>query len=306
MALEKFTRTLSAYTQLETLVLTVWVPDSWSDRVLAALFFSCPQSLKVLQIDYHNYFRESRRLDIAVRTLEAPLLRQVPTLGNLVYFSLSGSYLPVVEDLLVILDYIPEVTALRLPRIRKPVNVDLITRIAADLIGRVTFEKCPKVGNLAQSSSTLDESLSLLVPMVQAMPKTFLNSLAATFLRESEDAFLPALQRQVRSLTSIDFDRCEVSSMTIQKILCSCPVLETFDAAHFGNRESFLTLEDATVQEWLSVKLTVLGLVIDLGGMDVPNLDWDDLTSEQHTCLGKLDAFYRQIGALTNLRRLKL
>lgn len=303
MALEKFTRILSAYTQLETLVLGVWVPDSWSDRVLAAIFFSCPQSLKILRIDYNNYLGESRRLGIAARTLEAPLLRQLPTLGNLVDFSLSGPYQPVVEDLLVILDYIPEVTTLGLPRIRKPETVD---RVDADVIGRVAVVKCPKVRNLAQSSSPLDECLSLLMPIIQAMPTTSLNSLAATFLRESEDTFWPALQRHVGSLTSINFDKCEVCSETIQKILCSCTLLETFDAAHLDNRECFLTLEDATSREWVSTKLTLLGLMIDLGDMDIPDLDWDDLTSEQQTCLRKLDAFYRQIGALTNLRRLTL
>ncbi|KAG0072505.1 hypothetical protein BGZ89_005614 [Linnemannia elongata] len=268
MALEKFTRILSAYTQLETLVLGIWVPDSWSDRVLAAIFFSCPQSLKILRIDYNNYLGESRRLSIAARTLEAPLLRQLPTLCNLVDFSLSGPYLPVVEDLLVILDYIPEVITLGLPRTRKPVTVD---RVDADVIGRVAVVKCPKVRNLAQSSSPLDDT--------------------------------PATRR---ILTSINFDKCEVCSETIQKILCSCPLLETFDAAHFDNRESFLTLEDATSREWVSTKLTLLGLVIDLGDMNIPDLDWDDLTSEQQTCLRNLDAFYRQIGALTNLRRLTL
>ncbi|KAF9125537.1 hypothetical protein BG015_004872, partial [Linnemannia schmuckeri] len=306
MALEKFTRTISGYTKLETLVLDVWVPDSWSDRVLAAVFFSCPQSVKILRIDFQNYLGESRRLDIAARILEAPLLRQDPTLHNLVEFFLSGPYLPVLEDLLVMLEYIPEVTTLGLPRIRKPVDADPFDRDAADAVGRVAVEKCPKIRNLVQCSGTLDSSLSLLAPVIEAMPQTSLKSLAAVLLCESEDPFMPALHRHIGSLTSIDFDRCEVSSRTIHRILRSCPRLEKFEAAHIYNRKCFLTLEDATAQPWASTKLKSLGLVIDLGDMDIPDVDWHDLTLEQKTSLGQLDVFYRQIGALTRLRHLVL
>ncbi|KAF8944214.1 hypothetical protein BGZ47_004520 [Haplosporangium gracile] len=306
MALEKFTRTISGYTKLETLALDLWVPDSWSDRVLAAIFFSCPQSIKVLRIDFQNYLGESKRFDIAARTLEAPLLRQEPTLHNLIEFCLSGPYLLVLEDLLVMLEYIPEVITLGLPRIRKPIDADSFDRDAADAVGRVAVEKCPKVRNLAQCSGTLDNSLSLLVPFVEALPKTSLKSLAAILFCESEDPFLPALHRHVGSLTSIDFDKCEVSSRTIHRILRGCPFLEKFEAAHIYNCKSFLTLEDATAQPWASTKLTSLGLVIELGDMDIPDVDWHDLTLEQKTSLGQLDVFYRQIGALTSLKHLAL
>ncbi|KAG0311535.1 hypothetical protein BGZ97_011816 [Linnemannia gamsii] len=236
MALEKFTRTLSVYTELKTLVLDIWAPDSWSDRVLAAVFFSCPESVKVLRIGLQSYIGESRRVAIAARTLEAPLLRQVPSLSNLAEFSLSGSYLPVMEDLLVMLEYIPNVTTLCLPRIRRPADVHLV--------GQIAVERCPNVRNLAQVSCWEDDSLSVLVPV--------------------------------------------------------------FETAHFYNRECVLTLEDATVFPWASTRLTSLGLVIDLGEMYVPDLDWEDLTQEEQATLTLLDAFYSQIGVLTSMRKLTL
>jgi hypothetical protein len=298
MALEKFTRTLSVYTELKTLVLDIWAPDSWSDRVLAAVFFSCPESVKVLRIGLQSYIGESRRVAIAARTLEAPLLRQVPSLSNLAEFSLSGSYLPVMEDLLVMLEYIPNVTTLCLPRIRRPADVHLV--------GQIAVERCPNVRNLAQVSCWEDDSLSVLVPVVQAMPMLSLQSIGMTFLREREDPFFPALERHISSLTCITFDWCEVSSRSIQMILCFFPFLEKFETAHFYNRECVLTLEDATVFPWASTRLTSLGLVIDLGEMYVPDLDWEDLTQEEQATLTLLDAFYSQIGVLTSMRKLTL
>ncbi|KAK3807413.1 MAG: hypothetical protein JOS17DRAFT_766711 [Linnemannia elongata] len=277
------------------------------DRVLVAVFFSCPRSVRELHCHLNDCVRPPHQAGSGVisspaDTSDVTLMRQHAPLDNLTELSIGGDFHPRIEDLFAMLMNCPKIVTLEIPRIRLPFQTSLVTPSFA--------KHCPNLQNLAQRVAGKNYSQCIIMSIVLAMAEGLFKSLKIRGFNDTNDRLCSTLQPHFESLVCIYFDGCKsVSGRAILTVLCSCPVLEEFVVGSSSSfPECFIALEDATTHNWVATRLKTLCMIVYIKDIDYLDLclNWDEYTSQEQLTLLQLDSFYKQIGALVDLKDLDL
>ncbi|KAG0279338.1 hypothetical protein BGZ96_001986 [Linnemannia gamsii] len=295
-------KVLKGCQKLETMEMTLWIPESQTKPVATSLFLSAPSCLKVFRIMLMN----QNDLGFPFRPeLSDPnpwvqdYIRSLPQTPRtaLREWDIDGNCHFVFEDTLQMLDKCPEIVTCCMP--------PYVTNLSDNYVAPLFLVYNPKLKSLAQWSKVPATQSSVIVSVAKIMPPRTLETFR---YRGRPYTILPvgaSLRPHFPSLINLALD-CGVmlDSDTIRTILVGCPNLEECEFKF----HSYIFLQDAVAKPWASTKIRKLELGVDFGDLDKATLDqdWSKLSTKKKALLRQLEAFYRQIGSLTNLTHLDI
>ncbi|KAF9899667.1 hypothetical protein EC991_008512 [Linnemannia zychae] len=287
----RLARTLSGMRVPSSLSLHLQACGKYTDKVVPALFFACPQSLRTLDIDLSRSYCASGSLATTMTatadpgmdmTIDEDLPQRQDPLLNLACWGVKSTVPFSYDTLQLMLSHCPNVNKFEVPCL---LNIN-----DADIVARLIIDSCPKLSALSQQYTFDDATGMLMVAISRISPENTLKGVKFSGLDDPDDALLLSLWPHFDSLSSVELLSCiEVSSEVLQVLLYHCSALEVLVVASTDNCGSSIHLEDAVVEIWASSKFTRLQSTVVI----------PELGEEATTTL--LDRFYRMIGMLVNL-----
>ncbi|KAF9123054.1 hypothetical protein BGW39_009315 [Mortierella sp. 14UC] len=200
--------------------------------------------------------------------------------------------------------FFPELTSMDIPTVVGD-DPDFRFRVA-----EVIVSACPKLKSLRKRDIMEDEEKELAFAFLDSMKKDTLESLEFAWYSEETEEISWALVHHIKSVRSLVFEECrEISDASVSWMLRRCPTLETFKISPaFGlDAEVVLPLGSLTKQTWASNKFQELQLCVHLDEVqELPGEKELFFSDPMPHWTIDLERFYRQIGALTQLRVLDL
>ncbi|KAG0302821.1 hypothetical protein BGZ97_002160 [Linnemannia gamsii] len=295
-------RGIKGCSRLETMNITLLIPESQTKPVATSIFLSAPNSLKVFQLELMN---QNKSRSLFGPELGDPnpwvqdyimSLPQTPR-TNLKEWSVVGDCHFVFEDTLQMLDKCPEIVTCGMP--------PFMTNLADNYVAPLFLVYNPKLKSMAQWNKVPATHSSVIVSVAKIMPPRTLETFR---YRARPYTIIPlgsSLQGHFPSLINIALDcGAMLGSDTIRAILVNCPNLEEFEVRF----HSYIRLQDAVAKPWASTKIRKLELAVDFDDIDKTTLDedWGKLSTKKKAVLRQMDALYQRIGSLTNLTHLDL
>ncbi|KAK3846474.1 MAG: hypothetical protein J3R72DRAFT_417676 [Linnemannia gamsii] len=277
----RLARTISEMKVLGSLALNIQACGKHTDKIIPALFMSCPPSVHTLDIRLSLCARRFGSLTVE-ETMEGSFPQHQHPLLNLSYWNVKSMAPFSIESIESMFARCPNVNKLEIPRLNSTNDVNIAARLILD--------NCPKLVGLSQRHAYSDTAGVLMVAIARAMPEKTLKSVEFSGLDDPDDMLLYSLWPHFNSLSSVELYNCvEASREVFRVVLCHCPTLEVLVVGSSEGSEASIRLEDAVAVTWLSNKFTHLELTIL-----IPE-------SSTEVKMTLLDRFYRKIGALVNL-----
>ncbi|KAG0295296.1 hypothetical protein BGZ96_012069 [Linnemannia gamsii] len=303
-----------------------WPPTS--------IFFSCPPSLQSLEIylsadeDSLEGFSGHQRWpeglhskevsDEECRSVTVPR-RQEP-LTHLIRLSFSDNigddFAMSKADFLSILDHSPNLLDLMIPTVSPIGNVQTLAQ--------EVVQRCPKVDRLNQVGIIRNgDAQELMLQILEKLPPQQVQRFGfqGIYPLWMWDAIEFRFLRHASTLREVIITCIlNVDSKAIQVLLVECRALELLDI-HRCEDESMeslaITLEDATEFPWACTRIRTLGLTVIIPVLPFYQLSPDvvpyynrlsptTLSAAEAEQFHSLEDLYRQLGALTELRWLRL
>ncbi|KAG0279726.1 hypothetical protein BGZ95_000389 [Linnemannia exigua] len=284
----RLARTISDMKVLGSLTLNIHACGKHTDKIIPALFMSCPQSVHTLDMKLTLFARPSASLRKGVMGagLEETMVETFPQhlgpLPNLSYWNVQSAASFSMDSLESMLARCPNVNKLEIPELNNTNDVNIAARL---ILGN-----CPKLVGLSQQHTFSDTAGELTAAIARAMPEKTLKSIEFSGLDDPYDALLFSLWPHLDSLSSVELLHCvEATSEVFRILFRKCPTLEVLVVGSSEDSEFSIHLEDAVAQTWASNRFTRLELTVLI----------PELSTKAKVTL--LDRFYRQIGALVNL-----
>ncbi|KAG0380394.1 hypothetical protein BGX24_008643 [Mortierella sp. AD032] len=317
--------------------------DSPMNRVRSDVFFACPPTLQSIRLSSHQRYlsdnnviledyiqlppgtpqtweKSDEECGLLTTTTTALPRRQEPLL-DLKDLSLGSSAEDITDfELLLILQHCPNLTTLKAPSLPEVYDVQ-------DMAQK-TAQYCPKLSDLS-TIGTSEQNFSVqksMVLMLQTLPEQQVTRIQCT---GSLEWYLQGLsnagsifRRHSSTLRKIFITGCRnLDSKVIQAIVVGCEALEqlnvTWAMESNGQRRLCIDLDDAVEFPWACTKLQELTLTIAIPDHPfhlvtegvAPYYERPPPTAfsaGEKQQLKSLETLYRQIGALTNMRKLDL
>ncbi|KAF9549197.1 hypothetical protein EC957_004497 [Mortierella hygrophila] len=211
-------------------------------------------------------------------------------------------------DMAAIFAHCPALVELHIPDLDEGADVRRVARCIA--------ESCPRITQVFQHGEVGDDR-QLTLEIVRAVEEQKLEVLLFSGFQGADDLIPVMLQRHSTVLRELRLKDCiQLSSKSIQKILCTGQGLEVLRIESIRPAMSFITLEDAVAVEWVSKNVKQLRLEFKIGatippspdayykrlGKEVPLV----LTEDERAQFSLLETLYRRIGALVELEHLDM
>ncbi|KAK3814547.1 MAG: hypothetical protein JOS17DRAFT_760739 [Linnemannia elongata] len=316
--------------------------ESLIPKVVIDIFFACPPSLRklILASHFQNGYSQSRTFSIEYNEFEPGTLqswekpdadcglattttmtmpRRHEPLLDLKELHLGGLGNFSGDELQSTLHHCPNLTTLHLPGLH---DIDDIPRFGGEIA-----RWCPKLSDLANNGfrSGDEELKKLLVWILRALPlqqatRFVLNGLPSATIEGLDDAgsIFKGHSRTLREISLHGY--MNVDSKVVQTILVQCEALESLKVHCPRGSDRYqvcLVLEDATEFPWACTRMQDLRLTIIIPDKPLHRpadglLPYYDrpppttLSAEERQQFKDLESFYRQLGKLTQLRRLEL
>jgi hypothetical protein len=324
---------------LQILRLELYQRDNWEmpSDLVPALFFSCPASLRSLNLSLveEGSCWEEPIFDEYLNTVQGELQPwekdevecQVPAvmpqrqepLVCMTRLELSDARdVGMTESqFLSMLAHCPNLTHLAIPKQTGIKDVDHLAEEIAQL--------CPKLSSVRNANSQGHLTQRLVVEMLRTLPHQQVKMLHCRSSRKSSDPHLydsgSVFLRHSSTLQSIVLSGCQfVNSETIKVILIECGALEELSVSwrRSNTRQQLcIDLRDAIEFPWVCTRIRSIVLTVAIPDEPFYHLAKDTmpyyerpapilLSTAERKQLQSLEALYRQIGVLTELRTLDL
>ncbi|KAG0366262.1 hypothetical protein BGX24_003783 [Mortierella sp. AD032] len=335
-----FSRTLSSINTLRSLSLSIHTEHLSAEDVLKALVHNSPSFLEFFSLfleaedspvalgaadlddesalsntedlsggkdyllDAEGSNDEFAHLSDTVSALLGPITGRKEPLGKLTDWRLITNRIDIdVEVFISVLKFLPELTSMDVPSIgfQAPVHTfDAAIRIS---------KACPKLRNLSKRHIHTDKEGTMVMALLHNIPINTVESLQIARLTEDVRTFGDALDFHKESIKSIVFDECRwIAAESLVSIFFQSSVLEVFRISMYRGSMFKVLLEDLVRQQWASNKFKDLKLYLQFvdNRHDAEQPAELDTTDSTPNWAIDLERFYRQIGALTQLRTLDL
>ncbi|OAQ32002.1 hypothetical protein K457DRAFT_135750 [Linnemannia elongata AG-77] len=305
-----FARTLTGLSQLQELYTGLYANDDVLDRTIPTIFYSLPQSIKILDIDQDYNPDESGPVTVErnVRTTQDPVSRRQEPLLQLTHWRVRTVKGFTGDTIRSMIQQCPSLVELEMPKIQP------IPEIDRPGLAEFIVDHCPKLHTLIQDDDTHDLDGQMAVAIMDAMAQDTLRGFKCTEIIDRFGELEVAIGRHAASLTTIAIHYAELAEETILTILFNCEALEIFDveteAGHYSDAE--VLLENLVAVDWASKRLRTLKLIVNIGDTGIlrsPIYLRDApvrLSDEEQNQLSFLELLYEQIGLLTELEHLSL
>ncbi|KAG0279729.1 hypothetical protein BGZ95_000392 [Linnemannia exigua] len=322
------TDTIASLKKLSILQLYISGPKEHWFSMGSAIFFSCPSTLETLTIfiesdsmsrqpdpdpsvETQNWYLQAKEGDkddqgnlVAAPRREEPLVK----LRDLQLWEMDTA--TVREDIIAILEHCPNIETFQLPPVSRMLSGSDFAGIIAGL--------CPRVTSLTTYQFPDGSDNELTFRVMEALPAQQLETFSCSNsdFHMDEIAARSIFQRHSTTLRHINFAFCgQIQSKAMLTILVECVALEKLelrqDEAHGG---IIIHLEDAIEKPWMCTKVQRFDLTVGVFELELepdqePYYDRDSpiiLTPAEEQQFAMLEKLYRQIGLLTEVRRLDL
>ncbi|KAF9117607.1 hypothetical protein BGX30_005312, partial [Mortierella sp. GBA39] len=310
-------RALSSISTLRSLSLKLYSKDLVAEETLKALVHNLPALLESFSLlfetlrgqglppsDEEDDDDEVRLVD-TVSALLGPITERKEPLRRLTDWGLVISFGDIEADVIVpLFELLPELVSIDVPSIglQAPVHTfDVATRIS---------KACPKLRHLRKLHTYTDKEGTMALAFLHNMPVNTVESLHIARLSEDVRTFGDGLDLHKESIKSIVFDRCRwIDVDSLVSIFFQSSILEVFRISMSLYSRFEIPLERLVTQQWASTKFRELKLYLRLADNEQnPEHPADALAITESIpdwAIG-LERFYRQVGALAQLRILDL
>ena len=310
-------RTLSSMSALGSLSLKLYSEDLTAEETLKALFHNLPALLGSFSLLFETFEGqglppsdeedddEKVRLVDTVSALLGAITERKEPLRRLTDWGLVISFGDIEADIVVpLFEFLPELVSIDVPSIglQEPVHTfDVATRIS---------KACPNLRHLRKLHTYTDKEGTMALAFLHNMPVNTVESLHIARLSEDVRTFGDGLDFHKGSIKSIVFDGCRwINVDSLVSIFFQSLILEVFRISMTFDSRFEIPLERLVTQQWASTKFRELKLYLRLiDNEQNPEHPADVLTIAESIpdwAIG-LERFYRQVGALTQLRILDL
>ncbi|KAG9066009.1 hypothetical protein KI688_001225 [Linnemannia hyalina] len=310
-------RALSSMSTLRSLSLKLYTKDLVAEETLKALVHNLPALLESFSLvfetlqgqrlppsDEEDDDDEVRLVD-TVSALLGPITERKEPLRRLTDWGLVITFGDIEADVIVpLFEFLPELVSIDVPSIglQAPVHTfDVATRIS---------KACPKLRHLRKLHTYTDKEGTMALAFLHSMPVNTVESLHIAQLSEDVRTFGDGLDFHKESIKSIVFDRCRwIDVDSLVSIFFQSSNLEVFRISRSFYSRFEIPLECLVTQQWASTKFRELELYLRLTDNEQnPEHPADALTIAESIPDWAIDLerFYRQVGALTQLRILDL
>ncbi|KAG0053027.1 hypothetical protein BGZ89_003028 [Linnemannia elongata] len=310
-------RVLSSMSALRSLSLTLFSEYLAAEKTLKAIVHSLPALLESFSLHYGTFQiqrlpppneevndEEVRLVDRAAALL-GPITERREPLRRLTDWGLVIDYGNIEANFVVpLFELFPELITMDVPSIgfQAPVHTfDVATRIS---------KACPKLRHLRKLHTHTDKEGTMALAFLHNMPVNTVESLHIARLSEDVRTFGDGLDFHKGSIKSIIFDGCRwIDADSLVSIFFQSSILEVFRISMSSDSRFEIPLERLVTQQWASTKFRELKLYLRLTDNEQnPEHPTDALAIAESIpdwAIG-LERFYRQVGALTQLRILDL
>ncbi|KAF9546019.1 hypothetical protein EC957_010295 [Mortierella hygrophila] len=310
-------RALSSMSTLRSLSLKLYSKNLVAEETLKALVHNLPALLESFSLlfetlqgqglppsDEEDNDDEARLVD-TVSALIGPITERKEPLRRLTDWGLVITFGDIEADVVVpLFEFLPELVSIDVPSIglQAPVHTfDVATRIS---------KACPKLRHLRKLHTYTDKEGTMALAFLHSMPVNTVESLHIARLSEDVRTFGDGLDFHKESIKSIVFDGCRwIDADSLVSIFFQSSNLEVFRISMSLYSRFEIPLERLVTQQWASTKFRELELCLRLTDNEQnPEHPADALTIAESIpdwAIG-LERFYRQVGALAQLRILDL
>ncbi|KAK3837730.1 MAG: hypothetical protein JOS17DRAFT_771247 [Linnemannia elongata] len=309
--IDSICKSFSELKMLDAIDLTLLIPKvGLSDKVVAKLFFSLPQSTKTVSIVVTSrYGTNDRTTNYARYPPNFPRRKEPLSKLTSLRAQFPGGF--DADTVLAIMDHCPEVVTLEIPVLERGQGEAYVSQHIVDC--------CPKLADLSlHFDDDCDVSTSLMTEIIKSMPENTLQSIYVEGYHDHDTNLADSLQRHFGSLIKIEFEETRhFDGYFLEIVLHGCQVLEvlTVDgrrAGCFG-----VPLKDILLYKWVSKSLRDLQFAVkfpnmrELDAMEVPSGSKTKskpgvITEAQKKGSTLLGTLYRKIRFLENLENLQL
>lgn len=310
-------RAFSSMSTLRSLSLKLYSEDLIAEETLNALVHNLPALLESFSLLFETFQvqglppsdeeddDEKVYLVDTVSALLGPIKERKEPLRRLTDWGLVISFGNIEADVVVpLFELLPELVSIDVPSIglQAPVHTfDVATRIS---------KACPKLRHLRKLHTHTDKEGTMALAFLHNMPVNTVESLHIARLSEDVRTFGDGLDFHKGSIKSIVFEGCRwIDADSLVSIFFQSSILEVFRISMSFDSRFEIPLERLITQEWASTKFRELKLYLRLTDNEQnPGHPANALTIAESIpdwAIG-LERFYRQVGALTQLRILDL
>ncbi|KAF9549188.1 hypothetical protein EC957_004488 [Mortierella hygrophila] len=301
-------RTLTSLTQLQELHTSLLSAVDVLDHTIPTIFFSLPQSIRVLDLDLCEQFTDPATFDRGVRMTQGPVSRRQEPLLQLTHWQVQTVQGFTDDTFRSMIQQCPALVQMEMPRIRS------ILKIVRPSLAQFIINHCPSLHTLNWGIDTYGLLEHKVMAIMNAMPQDTLRALKFKEFIDRTGELGEAIERHAASLTTIVIDYAELTEDTIQTILIDCEALEVFDIETEScyPSDGEIHLVNLVAVPWAPTRLRTLKLIVNIGDTgilksplylrDAPVL----LSDEEQDQLSFLEILYGQIGMLTELEHLSL
>ncbi|KAF9154928.1 hypothetical protein BG015_011613 [Linnemannia schmuckeri] len=307
-------KVLSSIGTLRSLTMSFCLDVLTAKEVLQILVHGCPDSLESFSLFYdrieepddyedEELYEEDAELEETVSTLLGPMMERQEPLRRLTEWRLNvnGEYIDR-DTFFSLLKFLPELTSMDMP----PINCSedgSVREVVTQIV-----KGCPKLKGVSKHDSYRDIGGTMMIAFLQGMPVNTVESVQISALDEDWEQLDEGLEAQKESVENIVLDECTMISIgSVIWIFFYCSALEVFRINIDWLSRVTIPLDDLVIQEWASTKFHELELSVQLNEEQEEPGEEDFVFSNPmpRWTIG-LERFYRQIGALTQLRVLDL
>jgi hypothetical protein len=217
------------------------------------------------------------------------------------------------KDMASYLEQSPDLEFLSIPQLVRTVTVNDVLQLVK--------QHCLKLHSIAGSEIQVEQVAKVIPGLMQQLPEQRVKQLFwAGFQENPATDYKSLFRRHSTSIQRIYLNLCrDISSKTIQAIMCECTGLEEFSVLPHNHRSSTkIDLVDS-VTPWVCTRLKTLVLTVAfpdlrpfMHGLDGTHKCYYErsapffLTWDEREQFEELEKLYRNIGSLTKLEKLTL
>ncbi|KAF8931218.1 hypothetical protein BGZ47_000189 [Haplosporangium gracile] len=313
VGLNLLSRVLSTIGTLQLLKLWVYSNHIAPKEVLKTLVHSFPAFLESFSLLYapncrtlksEAWDKTSSELKDTVTQQLGQIVERTEPLMHLSDWKLiitGDEYIPA-EVSVPLFKLFPELISMDVPEIDNR-DTNYLRSVAFRIL-----ETCPKLKRLSKRDIQEDEEGRMMFAFLEQMKENTLESLQFLQYTEELQSLVWGLEFHNKSIRSVILDECQLmSAASIAWIFHQCPILEVFKISMNYGSEFEIPLDVLLSQGWASTKLKELKLYVQLDEeQEEPDEEELIFSDPMPRWTIGLERFYRQIGALTQLRVLDL